>query len=154
MKYTNNKLKSICPLKKIIMMNAQCSYVFCVCGVRDGSFLSVVLVGISQALSHDVFLTQGFILSLKPKDDLYPLLHPTMHCWTPTSDLYIGCEEGHLLMINGDTLKVTVLNKIEEESPLGEKLSCFIFPYSHGCWFCWFSLYFSCLETSLIPPSS
>lgn len=65
-----------------------------------------------------------FILSLKPKDDLYPLLHPTMHCWTPSSDLYVGCEEGHLLMINGETLKVTVLQKIEDNTQLGEKLLC------------------------------
>ncbi|XP_021007063.1 cilia- and flagella-associated protein 43 [Mus caroli] len=49
-----------------------------------------------------------------PKDDIYPLLHPTMHCWTPSSDLYVGCEEGHLLMINTETLKVTVLQKAEE----------------------------------------
>uniref|UniRef100_G3TZZ3 Cilia- and flagella-associated protein 43 n=1 Tax=Loxodonta africana TaxID=9785 RepID=G3TZZ3_LOXAF len=56
-----------------------------------------------------------------PKDDLCPLLHPTMHCWTPSSDLYVGCEEGHLLMINGDTLKVTVLNKTEEPPPLEDR---------------------------------
>ncbi|XP_040848093.1 cilia- and flagella-associated protein 43 [Ochotona curzoniae] len=56
--------------------------------------------------------------TFRPKDDLYPLLHPTVHCWTPTSDLYVGCEEGYILMVNGDTLKVTVLNKMEEEEPL------------------------------------
>ncbi|ERE78832.1 WD repeat-containing protein 96 [Cricetulus griseus] len=37
-----------------------------------------------------------------------------MHCWTASSDLYIGCEEGHLLMVNSETLKVTVLQKMEE----------------------------------------
>lgn len=52
--------------------------------------------------------------TFRPKDDIYPLLHPTMHCWTPSSDLYVGCEEGHLLMINTETLKVTVLQKTEE----------------------------------------
>ncbi|XP_006526595.1 cilia- and flagella-associated protein 43 isoform X2 [Mus musculus] len=52
--------------------------------------------------------------TFRPKDDIYPLLHPTMHCWTPSSDLYVGCEEGHLLMINTETLKVTVLQKAEE----------------------------------------
>ncbi|XP_008588224.1 PREDICTED: WD repeat-containing protein 96-like isoform X1 [Galeopterus variegatus] len=56
--------------------------------------------------------------TFRPKDDLYPLLHPTMHCWTPASDLYVGCEEGPLLMINGETLKVTVLSKIEEAPPM------------------------------------
>ncbi|XP_059517311.1 cilia- and flagella-associated protein 43 [Myotis daubentonii] len=57
--------------------------------------------------------------TFRPKDDLYPLLHPTMHCWTPQSELYVGCEEGHLLMINGENLKVTVLEKIEDISPMG-----------------------------------
>ncbi|XP_076982056.1 cilia- and flagella-associated protein 43 isoform X2 [Tamandua tetradactyla] len=56
--------------------------------------------------------------TFRPKDDLCPLLHPTMHCWTPTSDLYVGSEEGYLLMINGDSLKVTVLNKTEEAPTL------------------------------------
>ncbi|XP_019491832.1 PREDICTED: cilia- and flagella-associated protein 43 [Hipposideros armiger] len=56
--------------------------------------------------------------TFRPKDDLYPLLHPTMHCWTPTSDLYVGCEEGHLLVINGESWKVTVLDKIEDRIPM------------------------------------
>ncbi|XP_033617136.1 cilia- and flagella-associated protein 43 [Fukomys damarensis] len=56
--------------------------------------------------------------TFRPKDDLYPLLHPTMHCWTPTSDLYVGSEEGHLVMISGETLKVTVLRKIEKAQQL------------------------------------
>lgn len=47
-----------------------------------------------------------------------------MHCWTPSSDLYVGCEEGHLLMINTETLKVTVLQKLEEFPVLGKKLLC------------------------------
>ncbi|XP_028730485.1 cilia- and flagella-associated protein 43 [Peromyscus leucopus] len=58
--------------------------------------------------------------TFRPKDDIYPLLHPTMHCWTPSSDLYVGCEEGHLLMINAETLKVTVLQKAEEITLLDE----------------------------------
>ncbi|XP_012578915.1 PREDICTED: cilia- and flagella-associated protein 43 [Condylura cristata] len=58
--------------------------------------------------------------TFRPRDDVYPTLHPTMHCWTPTSDLYVGCEEGHLLMVNGETLKVTLLNKTEEK-PLEEQ---------------------------------
>ncbi|XP_048192304.1 cilia- and flagella-associated protein 43 [Perognathus longimembris pacificus] len=56
--------------------------------------------------------------TFRPKDDVYPLLHPTMHCWTPTSDLYVGCEEGHLLLVNTETLKVTVLQKKEDETLL------------------------------------
>ncbi|XP_008059280.1 cilia- and flagella-associated protein 43 [Carlito syrichta] len=101
--------------------------------LEDGSFLNETDVIFPQSLPKDPIygpvLPFSAIAGLvgeeaetfRPKDDLYPLLHPTMHCWTPTSDLYVGCEEGHLLMINGDTLKVTVLNKIEEAPPLGEK---------------------------------
>ncbi|XP_019580633.2 cilia- and flagella-associated protein 43 [Rhinolophus sinicus] len=59
--------------------------------------------------------------TFRPKDDLYPLLHPTMHCWTPTNDLYVGCEEGHLLVINGENWKVTILNKIEDRLPMDER---------------------------------
>uniref|UniRef100_A0A2K6L3N2 Cilia- and flagella-associated protein 43 n=1 Tax=Rhinopithecus bieti TaxID=61621 RepID=A0A2K6L3N2_RHIBE len=101
--------------------------------LEDGSFFNETDVVFPQSLPKD--LIYGPVLPLsavaglvgeeaetfRPKDDLYPLLHPTMHCWTPTSDLYIGCEEGHLLMINGDTLKVTMLNKLEEESPLDRR---------------------------------
>ena len=47
-----------------------------------------------------------------------------MHCWTPSNELYVGCEEGHLLAINTETLKVTVLQKVEEISLLGKKLLC------------------------------
>lgn len=65
--------------------------------------------------------------TFRPKDDLYPLLHPTMHCWTPTNDLYVGCEEGHLLVINGENWKVTILNKIEDRLPMGKNLFCFVF---------------------------
>lgn len=69
-------------------------------------------------------LTHGCCSLPKPKDDIYPLLHPTMHCWASSSDLYVGCEEGHLLMINSETLKVTVLQKMEALPLLGKRLFC------------------------------
>ncbi|XP_044096388.1 cilia- and flagella-associated protein 43 [Neovison vison] len=97
--------------------------------MEDGSFCNETDVIFPTSLPKD--LIYGPVLPLsaiaglvgeeaetfRPKDDLYPLLHPSMHCWTPTSDIYVGCEEGHLLMINGETLKVTVLNKIEDTVP-------------------------------------
>ncbi|KAM9618738.1 cilia- and flagella-associated protein 43 [Trichechus inunguis] len=100
---------------------------------EDGSILDETDIIFSHSLLKDPIYGPVFPLSaiaglvgeeaetFRPKDDLCPLLHPTMHCWTPTSDLYVGCEEGHLLMINGDTLKVTVLNKTEEPPPLGRR---------------------------------
>ncbi|XP_012517094.1 PREDICTED: cilia- and flagella-associated protein 43 [Propithecus coquereli] len=98
--------------------------------LEDGSFLDETDIIFPQSVPKDPIYGPVLPLSaiaglvgeeaetFRPKDDVYPFLHPTMHCWTPTSDLYVGCEEGHLLMIHGDTLKATVLNKIEEELPL------------------------------------
>ncbi|XP_037015418.2 cilia- and flagella-associated protein 43 [Artibeus jamaicensis] len=94
--------------------------------MEDGSFFDEKDLVFPNSLPKD--LIYGPVLPLsavaglvgeeaetfRPKDDLYPLLHPTMHCWTPTSDLYVGCEEGHLLVISGETLKVTVLDKTED----------------------------------------
>ncbi|XP_057592496.1 cilia- and flagella-associated protein 43 [Hippopotamus amphibius kiboko] len=97
--------------------------------MEDGSFCNETDVVFPQSLPKDpiygpvlpVSAIAGLVgeeaETFRPKDDLYTLLHPTMHCWTPTSDLYVGCEEGHLLMISGETLKVTVLNKIEDGPP-------------------------------------
>ncbi|XP_025129571.2 cilia- and flagella-associated protein 43 isoform X2 [Bubalus bubalis] len=101
--------------------------------LEDGSFFNETDVIFPQSLPKDpvygpvlpVSAIAGLVgeeaETFRPKDDLYSLLHPTMHCWTPTSDLYIGCEEGHLLMVNGETLKVTVLNKIEDGPPRVER---------------------------------
>ncbi|XP_054437726.1 cilia- and flagella-associated protein 43 [Pteronotus mesoamericanus] len=98
--------------------------------MEDGSFLNekdtIFPDSLPKDLIHGPVLPLSAIAGLvgeeaetfRPKDDLYPLLHPTMHCWTPTSDLYVGCEEGHLLVITGENLKVTVLDKIEDLPPM------------------------------------
>ncbi|XP_062436379.1 cilia- and flagella-associated protein 43 [Rhea pennata] len=52
-----------------------------------------------------------------PRDVIKPSVHPTVHCWTSTSDIYMGCEEGHVLAINAETLNVSFL----QQSPLPEE---------------------------------
>ncbi|XP_074855314.1 cilia- and flagella-associated protein 43 [Carettochelys insculpta] len=47
--------------------------------------------------------------TFKPKDDIQPSVHPTVHCWTATSDLYMGCEEGYFLAVNVETLSASRL---------------------------------------------
>uniref|UniRef100_A0A3Q3QZY7 Cilia- and flagella-associated protein 43 n=1 Tax=Monopterus albus TaxID=43700 RepID=A0A3Q3QZY7_MONAL len=37
------------------------------------------------------------------------LLTPTAICWTATSQLYVGCEEGFLLLVDPESLSVSVL---------------------------------------------
>ncbi|XP_060097687.1 cilia- and flagella-associated protein 43 [Heteronotia binoei] len=55
--------------------------------------------------------------TFKPKDDTQPTVHPTVHCWTPTSDLYMGCEEGYFLKIGADTFKaITVHQKLSPDA--------------------------------------
>nr|XP_021495905.1 cilia- and flagella-associated protein 43 [Meriones unguiculatus] len=93
--------------------------------LEDGTFLNetdVLFPSLPKDLIYGPIMPLSAIAGLvgeeaetfRPKDDIYPLLHPTMHCWTPTSDLYIGCEEGHLLMVNSESLKVTVLQKADD----------------------------------------
>uniref|UniRef100_A0A4X2JM10 Cilia- and flagella-associated protein 43 n=1 Tax=Vombatus ursinus TaxID=29139 RepID=A0A4X2JM10_VOMUR len=48
--------------------------------------------------------------NFRPKDHFRPLLHPTAHCWNSTNNLYVCCEEGHILFINGENLLVTILS--------------------------------------------
>ncbi|KAM9848027.1 cilia- and flagella-associated protein 43 [Aulostomus maculatus] len=38
-----------------------------------------------------------------------PRLTPTAICWTTTSNLYVGCEEGFLLLVDPESLTVSVL---------------------------------------------
>uniref|UniRef100_A0A8C6ZRF8 Cilia- and flagella-associated protein 43 n=1 Tax=Nothoprocta perdicaria TaxID=30464 RepID=A0A8C6ZRF8_NOTPE len=46
-----------------------------------------------------------------PRDVIKPSVHPTVHCWTATSDIYMGCEEGQILAINAETLNVSFLQQ-------------------------------------------
>ncbi|XP_053162414.1 cilia- and flagella-associated protein 43 isoform X2 [Hemicordylus capensis] len=49
--------------------------------------------------------------TFRPKDDIQPFVHPTVHCWSPTSDLYMGCEEGYFLKIGADTFKAAIVHQ-------------------------------------------
>uniref|UniRef100_A0A670XYP4 Cilia- and flagella-associated protein 43 n=1 Tax=Pseudonaja textilis TaxID=8673 RepID=A0A670XYP4_PSETE len=49
--------------------------------------------------------------TFKPKDDIQPCVHPTVHCWTPDSELYLGCEEGYFLKIGADTYRAGLLTQ-------------------------------------------
>ncbi|CAI9578728.1 unnamed protein product, partial [Staurois parvus] len=48
---------------------------------------------------------------------------PNTHCWSATSDLYVGCKGGQLLSINPETQMVTVLSPVDwqtaDELPRG-----------------------------------
>ncbi|KAM3925380.1 cilia- and flagella-associated protein 43 [Leptodactylus fuscus] len=52
---------------------------------------------------------EGFI----PKEQRKPVVKPSAHCWSSTSNLYVGCKGGQLLSVNPETQKMTVLNLTE-----------------------------------------
>ncbi|XP_068544544.1 cilia- and flagella-associated protein 43 isoform X2 [Anas acuta] len=53
-----------------------------------------------------------------PRNDIKPLVHPTAHCWTANSDIYMGCKEGFILKIDAETLSACVL----QQKPLPEHM--------------------------------
>uniref|UniRef100_A0A8C0HNF2 Cilia- and flagella-associated protein 43 n=1 Tax=Buteo japonicus TaxID=224669 RepID=A0A8C0HNF2_9AVES len=61
--------------------------------------------------------------------DLFPFyLHPTAHCWTATSEIYVGCKEGYVLAIDAETCSVSVL----QQKPLpGKKQQCCVKGFFH-----------------------
>uniref|UniRef100_A0A8C6JF63 Cilia- and flagella-associated protein 43 n=1 Tax=Melopsittacus undulatus TaxID=13146 RepID=A0A8C6JF63_MELUD len=46
-----------------------------------------------------------------PRNSIKPLLHPTAHCWSATSEVYVGCKEGCVLAIDANTRSVSVLQQ-------------------------------------------
>ncbi|XP_075712589.1 cilia- and flagella-associated protein 43 isoform X2 [Rhinoderma darwinii] len=58
---------------------------------------------------------EGFI----PKEQRKPIVKPNTHCWSSTSNLFVGCKGGQLLSVNPETQKITVLN-LTEPSTTGE----------------------------------
>ncbi|XP_071668229.1 cilia- and flagella-associated protein 43 isoform X3 [Patagioenas fasciata] len=53
-----------------------------------------------------------------PRNYIKPAVHPTAHCWTGTSEVYVSCEEGYILTINAETYSVSVL----QQKPLPERI--------------------------------
>ncbi|XP_057276998.1 cilia- and flagella-associated protein 43 isoform X1 [Pezoporus wallicus] len=53
-----------------------------------------------------------------PRNYIKPLLHPTAHCWSATSEVYVGCKEGYVLAIDAKTCGVSVL----QQKPLPDHL--------------------------------
>ncbi|XP_038265646.1 cilia- and flagella-associated protein 43 isoform X3 [Dermochelys coriacea] len=72
-------------------------------GIQDLYYGPVLPISAIAGLAGDEAET------FRPKDDIQLSVHPTVHCWTATSDLYMGCEEGHFLAINVETLKASLL---------------------------------------------
>ena len=44
-----------------------------------------------------------------PQERRTPRLTPLAACWTPAAELYVGCQEGYLLLANPDAPSVRIL---------------------------------------------
>ncbi|XP_010158865.1 PREDICTED: WD repeat-containing protein 96 [Eurypyga helias] len=51
-----------------------------------------------------------------PRNDIKSSVHPTAHCWTAASEMYMGCKEGYVLAIDAETCSVSIL----QQKPLPE----------------------------------
>ncbi|TRZ25567.1 hypothetical protein HGM15179_001626 [Zosterops borbonicus] len=49
-----------------------------------------------------------------PRNCIKTSVHPTAHCWTATSEIYMGCKEGYVLAIDAEQYSVSVL---QEKAP-------------------------------------
>uniref|UniRef100_A0A8C3UU72 Cilia- and flagella-associated protein 43 n=1 Tax=Catharus ustulatus TaxID=91951 RepID=A0A8C3UU72_CATUS len=49
-----------------------------------------------------------------PRNCIKTSVHPTAHCWTAASEIYMGCEEGYVLAIDAEQYSVSVL---QEKAP-------------------------------------
>ncbi|XP_027503786.1 cilia- and flagella-associated protein 43 isoform X4 [Corapipo altera] len=44
-----------------------------------------------------------------PRNSIKTSVHPTAHCWTATSEIYMSCKEGYILAIDADKHRVSIL---------------------------------------------
>uniref|UniRef100_A0A8C0U4B7 Cilia- and flagella-associated protein 43 n=1 Tax=Cyanistes caeruleus TaxID=156563 RepID=A0A8C0U4B7_CYACU len=51
-----------------------------------------------------------------PRNCVKNSVHPTAHCWTATSEIYMGCKEGYVLVIDAEQYSVSVL---QQKAPPG-----------------------------------
>ncbi|XP_039590411.1 cilia- and flagella-associated protein 43 [Polypterus senegalus] len=53
--------------------------------------------------------------TFQPKEVMKKKVHPSSCCWSATSDVIVGCEEGHLLLVTSETQNVIFLfNPVDE----------------------------------------
>ncbi|XP_056430962.1 cilia- and flagella-associated protein 43 isoform X2 [Hyla sarda] len=75
--------------------------------------------GPQMPLSAIAGLVGDTVEGFMPKEQRKPCVKPSTHCWSSTSNLFVGCEGGQLLSVNPETQKMTILN-LTEPSTAGE----------------------------------
>ncbi|XP_037997056.1 cilia- and flagella-associated protein 43 isoform X2 [Motacilla alba alba] len=82
-----------------------------------------------------------------PRNCIKTSVHPTAHCWTAASEIYMGCKEGYVLAIDAEQYSVSVL---QQKAPPGLKPSNLQKPVLLAMAFCNEGLYAAGHEGILI----
>ncbi|CAN8216018.1 unnamed protein product, partial [Coccothraustes coccothraustes] len=82
-----------------------------------------------------------------PRNCIKTSVHPTAHCWTAASEIYMGCKEGYVLAIDAEQYSVSVL---QQKAPPGRKPSNLQNPVLLAMAFCNEGLYAAGHEGILI----
>uniref|UniRef100_UPI00398E96F4 cilia- and flagella-associated protein 43 isoform X2 n=1 Tax=Pristiophorus japonicus TaxID=55135 RepID=UPI00398E96F4 len=70
---------------------------------------SLTYYGPRMLLSAQAGLVGKMADTFVPRDLRKPQVQPVSVCWTPSSDLYVGCKKGHLLLVDAELHKAVVL---------------------------------------------
>ncbi|XP_063303391.1 cilia- and flagella-associated protein 43 [Pelobates fuscus] len=81
--------------------------------------------GLVLPISAIAGLVDDSALRFIPKEKRKPVVQPSFHCWSSTSDIYLGCKGGQLLSINSETRKVTILSQKEPSSSEEQLIKAF-----------------------------
>ncbi|XP_048464916.1 cilia- and flagella-associated protein 43 isoform X2 [Rhincodon typus] len=74
--------------------------------------------GPKMLISAQAGLVGNMANTFVPRELQKTLIKPVSVCWTPNSDLYVGCKTGHLLLVDAELHRAVVF-----ATPSGEQLS-------------------------------
>ncbi|XP_041065246.1 cilia- and flagella-associated protein 43 [Carcharodon carcharias] len=120
---------------------------------EDGSVAAPEYVGLDPDISALTYYGPKMLISAQaglvgnmantfiPQELHKPVVQPVSVCWTPNSDLYVGCKKGHLLLVDAELHKAVVLATptIEElpkdnmNDPSSSKIMMSVYPALNPC---------------------
>ncbi|XP_067909306.1 cilia- and flagella-associated protein 43 isoform X2 [Heterodontus francisci] len=65
--------------------------------------------GPRMLISSQAGLVGNMANTFVPRELRKPMVQPVSVCWTPISDLYVGCKKGHLLLVDAELHKAVIL---------------------------------------------
>ncbi|XP_078421122.1 cilia- and flagella-associated protein 43 isoform X2 [Cetorhinus maximus] len=75
----------------------------------DPDISALTYYGPKMLISAQAGLVGNMANTFMPQELHKPVVQPVSVCWTPNSDLYVGCKKGHLLLVDAELHKAVVL---------------------------------------------